>query len=443
MSTQTNKQNHKKSYQDLEYLFSLFWFEKAKKVSFLDTFWNHISINTNISDRIIRKYPDLPWEDMGLIYNNTITWDLLSERIDYALNLDLTSKSYQEKPRNLRDAEFLNSESWRRGGLWKHLSDHPNITPQAVASYPEVDWDWYEIYQNSNFTLNEIQKRFITTKDPLEEKLVLSIASCNPNIPFSYIVSRPDIPWNFSELCSSNKVTIDDILQYPNLRWDGRTLSLNPNITLDFVIRTDDRIFDPEEVDSIFNLRGHVQYSQFKSIKSCIRLTWDWDYLSCNPAISLQEIEDNPTLPWDFSKVSNHPHLTLDFVKKHLDKKWNWCNIQISCRLGRLDLSELLRLCPTNELNWDYISLNKSIGWDDIETYRDKPWTWRNILRNPMTRFRDQWISAKRLEWIAASRIHRWYRWVSYCPDFSFARKRLLKELNSSDSPYEEPTSTE
>ena len=441
--TKQNKQNKQRkiaTYHDLEHQFRLFWLEKARKLSFLDTFWNDISSNPIISDRIIQEHPTLPWEDMGLIYNNTITWDLFSERIEYALKLDRSSESYREKPRSLRDAEFRNSEAWRRNGLWKYLSEHPNVTPQAIASHPKASWDWYEIYQNPQFTLKDIQKHFITTKNPLEEKLVLSIATLNPNISFKYMISRPDIPWNFPELCSTEKVSISNIVEHPNLRWDGRNLSRNPNITLDFVKQTDDAIFDPDELEPIFNQQGQIQYSRFENIKPCIRLTWDWIQLSCNPAISLQEIEDNPTLPWDEQSLSNHPNLTLDFVERHPEKKWNWSNIQIVCRMS---LSHLLRLCPPSELKWEYLSRNNCIGWDDIETYRDKPWNWKYILRNPMTRFRDQWIATKRLEWIAASRIHRWYRWVSYCPEFRFAQRRLLKELHSSDSPCEELTSTE
>ena len=415
-------------YSDLEYAFGCYWLEMARKVSQCENRWDDISSNDNITDQMIRDHNHLPWEDMGLIYNHSISWDLLRDRIQYSWSLDVQSLEYKNKSRIVRDAESKNHRVWKNGGIWKYLSEHPSICPEAIDEFPEVPWDWYEIYQNQNFDLKEIKARFIQSGSLLEEKLVLSVATLNPSIPFSYIKTRSDVPWNFRELCACKKITIDDIKTHPNLYWDAKNMSRNPNINLDFVIQTYDNLI-PDDAP-IFKPSGHVNHSQFSDINICLWFDWNWFYLSSNPAISLQEIDDHPELPWDDEGLSSHPELTLQYVENHPEKKWNWANIQIQCKL---ELDHLLRICPRHELKWNHISSNHSIGWDDVFKYPSKPWDWHNLLRNPMTHYRGRWIQEKRVEWIAAHRIHRWYRWVSCCPDFTFARKKILKELHSSD----------
>ena len=55
-----------------------------------------------------------------------------------------------------------------------------------------------------------------------------------------------------------------------------------------------------------------------------INRQWWWQYLSCNPAISLQDIIDYPELPWSWTTVAQHPELTWEFVILHKDKYWSW-----------------------------------------------------------------------------------------------------------------------
>ena len=418
-----------KTYQQLENEFRDHWFQKSIRSSFLlERFWYSISCNPNVSDDIIKNNPDCPWEDMGLIYNDTLSWSLIKSRISDA-------KEYGDRPFrvNTRDdpcleSKFRNSQYWKSPQAWKTLSEHPSISIQSIDDFPDKPWDWYEIYQHPNITLKDIQSKFIHKDNPIEEKLILSVASTNPNINLEYMMSRMDIPWRIQELSRTGAITIRDIIKYPNLYWDGENLSHNPNINFDFVRKTANELQDPfEEPEHIFNSQGCIENLDRVKNLNYTFLSWDWSALSKNKAIKLSDIEQNIDLDWDWKSMTYHPDLTIEFVLKHKDRPWNWKFLQIH---PHITVEDILTHFQTCDINWDMISSNPNIGWDTVEKYKFRPWNWEKLYCNPMTGYRDRWISEKRLQWIAANRIHRWYRMISWNPKYGFARAKILRELS-------------
>ena len=66
--------------------------------------------------------------------------------------------------------------------------------------------------------------------------------------------------------------------------WNWHGLSLNPNITLDFVLKT-------------------------KNL-----LPWKWYELSKNPNISMEDISNHPELPWNWNGIPQNPNVTEEFI---------------------------------------------------------------------------------------------------------------------------------
>ena len=73
-----------------------------------------------------------------------------------------------------------------------------------------------------------------------------------------------------------------------NLRWDREMISINQNVTIDFLLQN-------------------------------INKNWKW--LSANPNISMKNIEEN--LKWNWDYLSRNPNITTDFVR-NIDKNWDY-----------------------------------------------------------------------------------------------------------------------
>ena len=51
---------------------------------------------------------------------------------------------------------------------------------------------------------------------------------------------------------------------------------------------------------------------------------WDWHEISCNPGITMQNINNHPKCPWVYKQISYNRNLTIDFIDQYPDIKWNW-----------------------------------------------------------------------------------------------------------------------
>ena len=52
--------------------------------------------------------------------------------------------------------------------------------------------------------------------------------------------------------------------------------------------------------------------------------SWDWERLSENPGITMDDVIQFSDKPWCWECVSGNPNITIEDVRKHLDKPWNW-----------------------------------------------------------------------------------------------------------------------
>ena len=67
-----------------------------------------------------------------------------------------------------------------------------------------------------------------------------------------------------------------------------------------------------------------------------------WDGVSRHKNITLDDIEEYPSLPWDFKSLSLNPNIDINFVQKHLNKTWDWSLLSIN--LPILDIEKHINL---------------------------------------------------------------------------------------------------
>lgn len=122
---------------------------------------------------------------------------------------------------------------------------------------------------------------------------------------------------------------------------------------------------------------------------------WDFKYLSKNPNISLEFIENNSQFQWNYYYVSEHPRLTPEFIIKHADKKWNMVQLasnkylSIEYILDKINPKYWSKSKISNNLtininilkknlhidwNWHNLTINPSISIDDISNNTNLPW---------------------------------------------------------------------
>lgn len=151
-------------------------------------------------------------------------------------------------------------------------------------------------------------------------------------------------------LSNKNKYHFNTLLElikkYPNENWDWENISRNPNIYL-------------EDVESNPNL--------------------NWKFLSMNPNIKISDIESNPN--FEISWLSYNPNLTMEYIKEHPDLNWNWKVISSN---KNLTMDFVNSIPGGNSIwNWKAISKNPNITMEDVENNIRKPWVYSKLSDNP------------------------------------------------------------
>jgi hypothetical protein len=121
-----------------------------------------ISINPNVTCKIVKNNLNLEWDWYYLSYNPNIEIDFVKENLNKMWN-------------------------------WRGLSQNKNITWKMIKDNPQLPWDWSAVGENPNVTWDIII-------DNYNEKWSWLNISLNPNIMWEIIKSNKDKPWRFDVL---------------------------------------------------------------------------------------------------------------------------------------------------------------------------------------------------------------------------------------------------
>lgn len=140
---------------------------------------------------------------------------------------------------------------------------------QAVLRYPNKDWDWDKLSENPNISMEFILK---LSNKPWNWNYV----SKNPNLTMDVIdnldISMFNIDWVY---IAQKPLSMEFIERYMDKFSNSRcmySISLNPNITTDFIYKHIDK-------------------------------PWNWYGVSQNSGITMKDVENAPDLPWYWSTL--------------------------------------------------------------------------------------------------------------------------------------------
>ena len=164
------------------------------------------SSNLNVTWEIVMSNLYFPWDWNAISRHPNVTWDMIMSYY----NGDLYKNGYHD----------LLSPYW--------IATNPNITMEIVKQYPNGPpgarwWIWYckALSMNTNITIKMIKQN-------------LSVTRYYKSIYGHHVTNETD-SLNWKYLSANAGITWDDIIKNPELPWNCRWVSKNPNISITIV----------------------------------------------------------------------------------------------------------------------------------------------------------------------------------------------------------------
>ena len=229
---------------------------------------------------------------------------------------------------------------------------------QLLLGTLEFDWIWEDVTSHSLITLEFIEKH---PNLPWEYKYL----SYNPNTTQEYIEQHPTIDWHWRMIPRKVKIDLEFILSRPNVNWSWSFISGNLGISFETILEHPDKAWDWKYISSRSDLT-------LDFVLSHPDLPWDWLEISRNPVISAEDADRHPDKPWQWDSLLDKPNVSLDFFRKHFDK-----------------FNELSKFSKNPEMfvpksiDWKHVSQSKKITMDIIKQNPHLPWDFWSVSDNP------------------------------------------------------------
>jgi len=261
--------------------------------------WDELSLNPLITPKIYEKYKHLPWvnikKNINFIlkkYNNILTFINSIHTINncsyevYIIHILLCyHKSYKELVNFIKEHNIYSTDfNWRyylsrnKYLTWEYLKQDLETNTTKV-----LDWDWNNLSKHKCITI----KIFEENKDKYNFSPLF--LSSNPNVTLQYVLEHPNIEWDKFGLSININMTINDYEKYYTKCFDRDYFAMNPNNSIDEL--------------KLLNIDK---------------------YLLCyNPTLTIEQIINNSDINWDLSLICrNSMHISkYNYIKQHIYNK--------------------------------------------------------------------------------------------------------------------------
>lgn len=248
------------------------------------------------------------------------------------------------------------------------IIDDPNKPTliKLLETFPNKPWSLYTLAENPNLTIEYmlpyLEREIGDSKMWIWQGLLL-----NPNLTIQHVLNNENSAnpqhtiWRY--VSQNLGIKLCDIEDHPELPWDWEFVARNPNITLEFIFKYQDKFKET----NYMNLGGTKH-------------------------ITIQDIKTYPAIFWNKLTLSNNPNLTLDFVLDDvgdLNNYWNWINIMKCPNIKVQDVLKFNKDHPNVFKNvysdiMSGLSANTTITIDIVRENFTHKWNWREISKNPV-----------------------------------------------------------
>lgn len=259
--------------------------------------WGYMSVNPNITCEFVEKHLDKPWDwcwrsehaSLNFILNHpdlTWNWERVASRkfvIDFIENGPPLGTDWYPISRIRRHVLSKNGE-WN----WRKISFKENLAPGLFDKYPDKPWNMAALTR-------------------------LSTITC------AFIDKHPERNWDWSILADKKDFTLEFVKRHLAKPFDWDCFSLNDNFTLDIIEKYKDKIC-PQW--ALYNKNLTMEYYKklendgvFDDAKPGSLYS-----LSINPGITMRDIENNLDVEWSWNAIAQNPNITYEFIKKYYHK---------------------------------------------------------------------------------------------------------------------------
>jgi hypothetical protein len=272
--------------------------------------YHYLSGNPNITWEDIIDYPTDPWSSDSVLTNPNITWQHVLDNPGLAWNYRVLSGNPNITCKIMLDNPDKNWD-------YNKMCEKPDATYEIIMKYSPHRLMWFLVH-NPVVTIEQFEK--YTDSEKYEQ---IKHAYCeNPSAPWEYIKDNaPKV--NMFVACQNADISLDIIEKNMDL-WDFYFLSINPNITFDFVEKNKSRdwstehLFDNASINfdecfKLYNLSHEWSYvSDFEYEEPIMSRDMRFSDIFRNPWIPLSEIEVD-----DLSTIADR--LGMDTTGKRSD----------------------------------------------------------------------------------------------------------------------------
>lgn len=223
------------------------------------------------------------------------------------------------------------------------ISHHVETGMEFFNKNPHIQMDTYGMSHNRNISKKDVVElgddvnmtcvlleydlqTAYTVYNPEDTRHTYALNK-NPNLNLQFVLSHPEIRWNWSLVSEAPLITIEDIRLHLHLKWDW----------------------------DILTSRIHI-----KDIFAHPELRWNMKYISKNPTIDVEYVLAQPYC--NLAMLSSNPAVKFENVNRHIDL--NWCWLRLSLIIPVRDILEH----PSLPWYWRNVcSTNKSITLQDID----------------------------------------------------------------------------
>jgi hypothetical protein len=338
-----------------------------------------IRLNTNELKKLLKKYPDKPWDWEQISRNRGFELDMLTPKCE-GFNRSIAIGSHYAKTKNPADLVDPNYET---------VSMNPHITWRYVLDRIDEAWCWETLSMNPAITFEVIRdnQRVGNKVIPWSWKH----ASENPNITPEIIRANREIdgmaiPWDYATLSENTSTTWEFVMSTlcPNCQvfhdgWDWHELSCN--------VATNEAVtMYPDAPWSLCGLAANnkIDLDTFAKCFAALPIEEfiDWERVSRHKVKSVDDIEKYD-LPWDWNGLSRNNHITLRDMLDHPEHPWEWQSASMNINISIEDIKggHLFNGEPI-PWNWEWFSTNSSLTADIIEANPDENWDWSGFSCN-------------------------------------------------------------
>jgi hypothetical protein len=233
------------------------------------------------------------------------------------------------------------------------LSKNPSVKYFHIINHPKVKWNWAHLSAVMN--INEIEN--------------------NPDNRWETGYGNDEYALTYG-LSINNTITTEYVLNNINLKWNWELLVYNPNLDFNKMLDTG--------IDWNYILTGIVSRNILESgnktvIKFIVKyiskfkniFNYTWGEFHSSGVAAMTDIINYPELIHDYLSLSKNPNLEMWYIIQNINEKWNWDILTANRGLKINEIKKILTLAK-ERINYLAIVINPNLTYEYIWLNRKK-----------------------------------------------------------------------